>query len=210
MLPAGVASVSSTGSASSSDAELRATSPLPPTQGSSRPASSAPATTIVAASLARVRVRDSAFSDIGARDTCRRAATCRRGQARRAGRIRVRGVPVGVSSSAPVSAVAHHPQPVEVVHVAGGGRHGADGDLRVRAGEPVGEVLLARGLRHALGVHPQRRGGEVGPLGAGLDHLARPRPRRGWPTAAVVAGGWVRLSTRPASGMPSADSRSTK
>src|SRR5215218_10350344 len=65
VLPAGVRSVSSTGRASSSDAEFLAISPVPPTQGNRNPAMSAPARTIVAASLARVWDRDCTFSDIG-------------------------------------------------------------------------------------------------------------------------------------------------
>src|SRR5215218_5376936 len=65
VLPAGVLSVSSTGSASSSELELRAASPVPPTVGNRRAASSTPATTIEAASFARVVDREGAFSDIG-------------------------------------------------------------------------------------------------------------------------------------------------
>src|SRR4051794_26869391 len=69
-LPAGVWLVSDTGSASSSDAEFRATRPEPPIHGSIRPASSAPATTMVIASFAIRRVRVSAFCDIAGQGTC--------------------------------------------------------------------------------------------------------------------------------------------
>src|SRR5689334_8545587 len=108
LLPAGVWSVSETGSACSSDAELRATSPLPLRSAAAR------------------------GEHPCAWRTGRRVSL-------RAGQFR-----------------GHDPQPVEVVHVAGGGRHGADGDLRVGAGEPVGQVLLAGRDDHPLGVHPQR------------------------------------------------------
>ena len=130
-----------------------------------------------------------AFSDIAGECTCRERLL-RPAQRRRAGRIRVRGVPVGVSASAPVSSAPMTRSPSRSCTSPAVGRHGADADLRVGAGEPVGQVLLAGGLHHPLGVHPQRRRGQVG---ARRRRPRRPpprRPRRGSPTGrSSPAGG---------------------
>ena len=209
LLPAGVSSVSSTGRASSSEAELRATSPRAADPGQQQPGQQRPGDDDRRGELGeQVRVRDCAFSDIGAEDTCPAApsAEVRRGARAAPGCAACR-------SACPRRAgefLGHDAQPVEVVHVARGGGHGADGDLRVGAGEPVGQVLLAGGLDHPLGVHPQRRGGDVGALGRRPRSTSSAAPSARVADSAVVAGGWVRLSTSPASGMPSADSRSTK
>src|SRR3954454_17087889 len=140
VFPAGVRSVSS-GSASSREAELRAARAGPPTHGKSTPASSAPARTMVPASLAIRAARFCEFSNIAGKSTWRMAfepprSGTARGQDscfRRAGG----GVVVRAGQFYP-----HHPQAVEVVDVAGGGRHGPDGDLRVGAAEPIGQPLL--------------------------------------------------------------------
>ena len=216
VLPAGVWSVSSTGSASSSVAEFRATRPVPPTHGQQQAGDAAhPATTIVSGELGDQTKRHRTSQ----RSPTSRAEDTRPPGATRAARLSlrraaagpgVRGVPVRRVRVRAGQRLGHHPQPVQVVHVAGGGRHGADGDLRVGAGEPVGQVLLAGGHRHPLGVHPQRRRGELRALGRRPRRPPRPPPSARVADSAVVAGGWVRLSTSPASGMPSAESRSTK